>query len=316
MLSAHVTPDKILAAATDMAGSIVDRRSALVGADRSLDGVLSLLASLLLELEAARPGRSAAPAAIVVALPGLADAPRRISVYSPHYPEWGRDLPFARLLGERLGLDAPLYVDCVNHYQAIAERARGVARGYDDFMIIDALEEGLGAGLVLGGRLMKGSRSLSGEIGHMTLAPDEGPACICGNRGCFEALVSARRVLALARKAMGEARAPASLDSLCSIAAAGDPEARRVLKGVARWFALGISNVVMVADPELVVLQGVYVKAGDFFLEELRSALTGTGLPDVEKRVQIVYSSMGEDRGLLGGAAFAIAEYFSMKYQT
>ena len=79
---------------------------------------------------------------------------------------------------------------------------------------------------------------------------------------------------------------------------------------MARWFLVGIGNIVMVNDPELIVIQGRYVKAGDCFLRRLREGVRHIGLPDVEKTVRIEYSSLGEDRGVLGGAAFVLEEYF------
>ena len=106
---------------------------------------------------------------IVVALPGLADSSKGISIYSPHYPSWGRDVPFTDLLRERLGdgYDVPIFIDCVNRYQAVAEREKGVAAGVTNFIIIDALNEGLGSGIVTHGELMPGfAEPLRGDRPH------------------------------------------------------------------------------------------------------------------------------------------------------
>jgi predicted NBD/HSP70 family sugar kinase len=80
---------------------------------------------------------------------------------------------------------------------------------------------------------------------------------------------------------------------------------------VARWFLVGLGNVIMVNDPELIVLQGVYVRAGPRFLTRIREGLRQIGLPDVEKPVRIEYSKMGEERGVIGGAAFVIEDFFA-----
>ena len=96
--------------------------------------------------------------------------------------------------------DAPLFIDNTNRYQAVAESEKGLAGDYRNFIIVDALPEGLGAGIVVNGRLLHGRQSIAGEIGHMTLDPNEGFPCVCGSKGCFEAMVSERRITALARE--------------------------------------------------------------------------------------------------------------------
>jgi glucokinase len=261
----------------------------------------------------------------VIALPGLADSSKGVSLYSPHYPSWGRNVPFTQLLRDRLGegYDIPIFIDCVNRYQAVAEREKGVAGGVTNFIIIDALNEGLGSGIITHGELMRGSQSLSGEIGHMTVNPVNGPLCICGNRGCFEAMVSAKRLREMIREA--RARGVGSplfdsvteedipLDLVCDLAARGDPFCASVIDDVARWFIVGLGNIIMVNDPELIIIQGQYVKAGDCFLEKLREGIRHIGLPDVEKRVRIEYSTLGEERGVIGGAAFVISDFFARR---
>ncbi len=113
-------------------------------------------------------------------------------------------MPFGRLLCAELGADCqvPILIDCVNRYQAIAEREKGIADGARNFIIIDALDEGIGSGIVLHGELLRGSQSISREIGHLTVNPIDGPECICGARGCLEAMVSAKRVLGMAAAAL------------------------------------------------------------------------------------------------------------------
>jgi len=188
-------------------------------------------------------------------------------------------------------------------------------------MIIDALTEGLGAGIVLHGELLRGSQGLSGEIGHMTLDPIDGPPCICGKNGCFEAMVSAKRIrrMALDAYARGEQSVlfkdgepeHVSLETVCEGARQEDRVCAHLIDDVAHWFAIGLGNIIMVNDPELVVIQGQYVKAGECFLTRVRNGMKQIGLPEVEKRVRIEYSKLGEERGVIGGAAFVLDDYFA-----
>ena len=201
VVSVHITPDAILTGVTDMAGDIISYAREDVGADRELDSILRRIATSIRSIVTERSGSGARLIGIVLSLPGLADSGTGISIYSPHYPNWGRNVAVGQKLRQAIdaGIDAPLFLDCVNRYQAIAEQVRGVAAGATNFIIIDALDEGLGSGIVLHGTLMQGNQALSGEIGHMTVDPVHGVPCICGNRGCFEAMVSAKRIRGLAR---------------------------------------------------------------------------------------------------------------------
>lgn len=329
VVSVHITPDAILAATTDMCADITHSSKSAVDSERALPVIVGRLVQTIKGLVALKEHAGQKLVGIVIALPGLADSSRGISIFSPHYPSWGRNVPLADMLREGLGsgIEAPLFLDCVNRYQAIAEREKGVAAGASNFMIIDALTEGLGAGIVLHGELLRGSQSLSGEIGHMTLNSVDGPACICGNNGCFEAMVSAKRIrkMALDAYARGETSilfrngepGHVSLETVCEGARQEDRVCTHLIDDVAHWFIMGLGNIIMVNDPELVVIQGQYVNAGDCFLSRLRNGMKRIGLPEVDKRVRVEYSKLGEERGVLGGAAFVLDDYFDhrMKFQ-
>jgi N-acetylglucosamine repressor len=325
VISLHVTPDSIIAVTTDLSADITRFKKIEVTAERELPFILGQLAELIHGFTAMKASSGEKLIGIVVALPGLADSSIGTSIYSPHYPSWGRDVPFREMLRERLGknYDVPIFIDCVNRYQAIAEREKGVAVGVTNFIIIDALNEGLGSGIVTHGELMRGTQSLSGEIGHMTVNPVDGPLCICGNRGCFEAMVSAKRIRELIRDACSRGVKSklfrngmpdtSTLDEACELADAGDPFCLSIIDDVAKWFIVGLGNIIMVNDPELIVIQGQYVKAGACFMERLQAGLNNIGLPDVEKKVKIVYSRLGEERGVIGGAAFVVSDFFAKR---
>jgi predicted NBD/HSP70 family sugar kinase len=323
VISIHVTPDAIVAVTADLGADITYYRKLEVTTERSLDFILGQLVEIIRGFVAMKASSAEKLIGVVLALPGLADSSRGVSIYSPHYPDWGRNVPLVQLLREKMGdgYDVPIFIDCVNRYQALAEREKGVAGGATNFIIIDALNEGLGSGIMTHGELVRGSQSLSGEIGHMTVNPVDGPLCICGNRGCFEAMVSAKRLRELIRdaRARGVSSAVFSngmpddtpIDIICDLAGKGDPFCGALIDDVARWFIVGLGNVIMVNDPELIIIQGQYLKAGSSFLEKLREGIKHIGLPDVEKKVRIEYSTLGEERGVVGGAAFVIGDFFA-----
>ena len=325
VVSIHVREKAIFAALTNLHADITELLTQEV-TDRALPALLRQLTGLIRELVGRKAGSRENLIGLVVALPGVVDAAGGTSVYSPHYPGWGRNVSFSKLLRDQIGpgFDAPIFIDCVNRYQAIAEREKGIARGESNFIIVD-VNEGLGSGIVTHGQLMRGARSLSGEIGHMTVAPFDGPICNCGNRGCFEAMVSARRVRDLIAIARGNGSGPPALagvrtedidlGEVCRLAREGDPFCSALVQDMAKWFVIGLGNIIMVNDPDLIVLQGKYLEAGERFLETLRRGLQQVGLPDVVQNVRIERSTLGEERGVIGGAAFAIAEFFTSRLQ-
>jgi predicted NBD/HSP70 family sugar kinase len=319
----HVTPEDLIAVTTDLRAEITYYNKIKIEGDRSLERIVAALVDTIRSFLAMKATTGEKLIGVAVVLPGLVDSDKGISIYSPHYPNWGRDVAFTDILRAGLGAgwDVPISIDNANRYQAVAEREKGIAAGCKNFVVIDALNEGLGAGIVLGGEVIQGAQSISGEIGHMTLDPYEGFPCICGAKGCFEAMASARRILGLAREAADRfpdsplarslSASTVRLDDICAAAAQGDPLSLYLIGDVARWFVIGLSNIIMVNDPELIVLQGAYVKAGAFFLDKLRDGIGRIGLPDVEKRVRVEYSRLGEERGVLGAAALMISNFFS-----
>jgi predicted NBD/HSP70 family sugar kinase len=322
-ISLHVTPEDLIAVTTDLRGDITYYHKAKLEGDSCLERIIAALVETIRSFLAMKAATGEKLIGLAVVLPGLVDSAKGVSIYSPHFPNWGRDVPFIELLRAGLGAgwNAPIFVDNANRYQAVAEREKGIAAGRMNFVVIDALNEGLGAGMVLGGELIQGAQSISGEIGHMTLDPYDGFPCICGHKGCFEAMASARRILVLAREAaarfpdslLAPALADASvrLDDVCIAAAQGDPLSLYLIDDVARWFLIGIANIIMVNDPELIVIQGAYVKAGSCFRDKLSEGIRHIGLPDVEKKIHIEYSRLGEERGVLGAAALMISDFFS-----
>lgn len=315
--SLHVGPGFIRAILTDLEGGILHSvRLALPAAEAKVVG--SELVRIIQGFRAQLKKGGGALLAVVLGLPGIVDPRSGISIYSPHYSEWGSEIPLLSMVKEGLGFSVPFYCDNVNRFQALAERELGCAGQVDNFLILDAIEEGVGAGIVSNGTIRHGAHNLSGEIGHMILAPEKGYPCICGGRGCFEAMVSRRRIEELLRE--GRRRYPGSsvfqgsaeceLPQLFLAAERRDPLAREVLEDVAHWFALGLNSVILVNDPRLIVIQGIYTAAGEWFRESIREELNRLSFPRINRKVDIVYSALGPERGVLGGAVYAIWEYF------
>ncbi len=315
----HLGPDFVFGALTDLNGNIL--HSAYYNFTyRDMDRVIGRVCATIQELHARAVANDTELIGIAVALPGIIDSDNGISVFLPHYVEWGTRVPIGKLLQDRLGLDVPICFENVNRLQAFAEFVRGKGVGVQSLVTVDAICEGLGAGILIKGGMHQGSEWLSGEIGHMVLQPDDGPDCICGGKGCFEALVSTKRIMQKLRDRRAGSpdslvykngiEGEADLENLFSAYREGDSLAAEIIEDVVKWFAIGLNNVIMVYDPEMIILQGIYSDAGPHFLEALRKKIDQMSLPYVNRSVEIVFSDFGRERGVIGAASYLLSHYF------
>jgi N-acetylglucosamine repressor len=329
MISLHVGPDFIYAAIANMKADIIHSHHFDIG-KMGIAKVLDELARIVHEFQKHEAIVTAGLVSINVALPGIVDPKKGILVFTPHYANWGNDIRFGDELHKRIDIDVPVYMDCTNRFQAVAEKYKGAAIGCDNFIILDAMGEGVGSGVIVNGTVRHGSQNFSGEVGHMILDPNNGAECICGGKGCFEAMVSLKRIKTLV--AEGKQRFPDSLifsvqnrekeqeqeqekeyymlSRIFSAAESGDDLALEIFNDICQWFAVGINNIIMVNDPELVVLQGIFNTGGEFFLNCLRKKINKISFPNINRKVEIALSGFGLERGVLGGACYGKQRFF------
>ena len=225
-----------------------------------------------------------------------------------------RDLPLRHLLAEETGL--PAVVDNDANVAAWAEARHGAAAGAGHALIL-TVGTGIGAGLVLDGRLHRGQSGLSGELGHIILAPG-GPPCGCGNTGCLEAMASGS---ALGRA--GRQAAAADPCGMLATLAAGaekvtgqtvfdaaqrdDPTARGLFSQIGYWLGVGIASVVNLLDIEIVVIGGGLVSAGELLLAPTRESLRGLVFGRSRRPLPaLVPARFGPSAGVVGAATLAL----------
>lgn len=272
--------------------------------------------TLAVVAEAVEEARAAAPDAEAVGfgIPSLVDWERGVSVWSNHLPI--DDVAFRDLMAERLAL--PVHVDNDANMATIAEHRHGAARGYDHAVLL-ALGTGIGGGLVLGGRLYRGARGFGGELGHMVTDHD-GEDCpgACPGRGCLEALASGRSIGRVAERAaaaapespLGRRRAEGGELTgalVTELAHGGDEDARAVLAEVGRRLGAGLTSIVNALNPEVVVVGGGAVAAGDLLLDPAWEVLQARALPPCAASVRLAPAAFGEESGMLGAAVLALA---------
>jgi glucokinase len=242
-------------------------------------------------------------AAAGVSFGGPWDSRREVTRTPPNLPGWG-EIPLRRLLTERLGIDVAVENDA--NATALAEHRWGAGQGCRDMAFL-TIGTGIGAGLILDGRLYRGRSDFAGEVGHTVLLPD-GPLCGCGKRGCLEALASGT---AIGRIGTERYREPVDAVEVCRRARLGDAVALGIVDEAAQWMGLGIANLLQTLNLERVVLGTLAVSAGDLFLEPIRRAAQRYCWPEVWDSVEIVAAGPGDrsqDMAALAVAAGVLQE--------
>ena len=215
-----------------------------------------------------------------------------IIITSPHFPSWRENLPFRDLLSEKLPDNIPITIDNQIRFQVFAEQAKGLGKGKKNIIVMEG-GEGLVAGIIVKDAIKRGVHYLAGEIGHMVINPKGEEICACGVKGCFEAMIYVDRVLKMARNKNRENKESLifrnkspnkiSIYDIFNASNKGDKLARELMDDVIGWVAIGISNMVLMYDPELIVIQGIYSKAGDYFIQNLREKINTVSLPRIKK---------------------------------
>jgi len=270
------------------------------------DAVAAALA-LRDELLCGDPARR--PRACGAGCAGLVDGVRGVVRMSPNLPSW-RDVELARLLAEALGTETVVENDA--NAAACGEHAVGAARGATNAAVL-TLGTGVGGGLILGGRLYRGSHGFAGEVGHATIDLD-GPACVCGGAGCFERMVNAESIVtrarALAAREPSELRPALQAGRLTAkdvgdAAARGDAVAGRVIEDTGRLLGVGLANLAQILDLEIIVVGGGVASAGDRLLAPARAEMAARVAGPAWRLPKVVPAKLGETAGVTGAALLA-----------
>ena len=166
------------------------------------------------------------------------------------------------------------------------------------------MSAGIGAGLVLGGRLYHGATGIAGELGHIQVRP-EGAVCRCGNRGCLETVASTGALLMLLRPTHGP---DLTLRDLLDLVAGGDLPARRVVNDAGRAVGRAVADLCNFLNPAAVVVGGDLSLAGDALLNGVREEIDRYSLPGVAEAVEVRGGVLGERAEVLGALAVVIAD--------
>jgi predicted NBD/HSP70 family sugar kinase len=215
-------------------------------------------------------------------------------------PAWA-GVPVRAELSERLGL--AVEVDNDANLGALGELVYGAGRGLSDIVYV-RIGSGIGAGLVLDGRLYRGATGIAGELGHVQVRP-EGSVCRCGNRGCLETVAGSGPLLAVLREAHGP---ELTFRGLLDLVAAGNPGARRVVNDAGLAIGRVLADLCNHVNPAAVIVGGDLSAAGDPLLSGIRDAIDRFAQPGAARAVEVKPGVLGERAEVLGALALVIAD--------
>jgi predicted NBD/HSP70 family sugar kinase/DNA-binding XRE family transcriptional regulator len=300
LLGAEVGVESVRVVATSLTGDLLASTLDLYGANCTAEACIGVLAASLLKLREALDA-SQQVLGIGIGLPGGVDAARGVLRFAPNLG-W-RDVPFATLLEQKLAgsplAGVPLFFQNEAAVAAVGEMEFNRSPASDPLLYV-SISQGLGAGVIVGDRLLTGSRGFAGEVGHTVLQLD-GPRCSCGRRGCAEALIATRAMLGGSE----DHAAPCSLAEVRPRLVAGDPQTLEAVASAGHYLGVLLQNLATAYDPGCIVLGGAVVELGEPFLKPALDTLNDYAAAASMAPPSVRTSRFGANAVAVGAAALA-----------
>jgi glucokinase len=246
-------------------------------------------------------------AAASIMVPGAVDSDKAVVLQAPNLPSL-INFRLKAALEQRLGW--PVFLENDANAAAVGEMWLGAARGCRNVMSV-TLGTGVGGGLILDGKLWRGSHGSAGEIGHAAVDPFSGLKCKCGNTGCLELFASATAIVRMTRENLSSfpdtklktenLTAERVYDAGCE----GDELALAVFKRFGMYLGIGLANLINLIDPEIIVITGGAANGWDLFSAEMYRQVEERVFRTTAQQVKIARAECGDNAGLLGAARLA-----------
>ena len=288
------------------------------GPEEVLDRVEELFVRSLVDAEQ-RPGSLWG---IGIGVPGPVEFDSGRPVAPPIMPGWDRYAVRERFASHHV----PVWVDNDVNIMALGERRAGIARGHDNVVFIK-IGTGIGAGIIVDGRLHRGAQGCAGDVGHMQVTDDPAVVCRCGNVGCLEAIAGGGALGRGGEAAAGDGRSrflAAVLHEKGSVGAHdvargathGDPTCVALLTHAGQLVGHMLASVVNFFNPSLIVVGGGVAGAGDLLLAAIRETVYRRSLPLATRELVVTRSALGDTAGVVGAAAIVTDELFRQSHLT
>ena len=276
-------------------------------------GKISRLVKILLDRAKVDKGKILG---IGIGTPGLLDKKEGKVIYSV-YPGW-RNVEIKKLIEEVTEL--PVVIDTDTNAPALGEHWFGAGKKARNLIYI-TIGPGVGAGIIIGGKIYQGVDGTAGEFGHTVIDP-EGPLCRCGNRGCLETLAAEPSLVNRVKRSIESGKKTTITESVSKeeitpeviykAALEGDSLAREAIAQVGRYLGMGVIGLINLLNPEFIIIGGRIIQAARLLIQSVEDVVSRYALPIPARRVRILPAYLGEDAGVIGAATLVLQNIFEI----
>ncbi len=294
-------------ALVDMNGKIVYSNTTPTRADLGYEHSIANIQTAIEELMKETSSNKENIEAIGFGFPGQIDYQNGIVRLLPNMPGWV-EIPVAKIMEEKFQIQTKLDNDV--RVATLGELKYGAGKGCNNLVCI-TVGTGIGSGLVLNGKLVRGAKNAAGEIGHIKMTMGDGPICGCGDYGCFEAYASGPSIVAEAKEYIkgGKSSKFKELATeelspyiVAQAALQGDAVAKRIYSKMGEIIGLGLTSVINLLNPERVIIGGGVADAGDILFNPIRETVAKRAMPIQAQSVEIVPAQLGNTAGVIGAS--------------
>ncbi len=305
MVGVDLGGTKIAAAVTDRRGKILSLSGTKTGTGKDAGAVADRIAQIVNEVITASGASADRIAGIGLCSPGPLDLSGGIAVDIATLG-W-KGVPIRKLVSERCGLPVVLERDC--NAAAYGEMRAGAAKGAENFIYV-TVSTGVGCGIIAGGKILHGRHDSAGEFGHICV-DENGRKCACGCTGCLQEYSSGTAIAKEYEKHLSEQGISTSVNcpDVEKAALDGDAYATEIWRSAGRKLGLGLSVLVQLFDPEIIVLGGGVTKALKLFEDDMKAALKAHTYCHLYEDIKIVMAGLGDNAGVVGAALLVSDKY-------
>jgi glucokinase len=300
---------KINVLLVDEKGNILARDNRPTEAEKGKDQVIEKIKNMVLKVLKDADLSLEDIEGIGIGFPGIIDRDRSVTLYAPNLGEdWKKEVPIGEILSNYF--DLPIELENDVNLVAWAEWLVGAGRGTRT-MISIAIGTGIGSGIILNGKIWRGSHGIAGEFGHTTVLPD-GPLCGCGNTGCIEAIASGSAIEKYTRSIIqnypdsiiwklcdGDLN-KITVRTILDAAQKNDPLAIHVFDRAGYYLGIALANYIHIIDPERVVIGGGVANVKDFIGNPMKREFYRRALNYIKDKVSFAWAELGGDAGGIG----------------
>ena len=309
VIAADLGGTNLRTAAVDENGAILFRTSRKTPRGEHADEIVRAIVESALECQKNCP--EFAVKAISAAVPGTTSVECGLIFKAPNLPALD-NFQISAALEKELGIKAIIENDA--NAAAIGENWRGAAKGFADSIMV-MLGTGVGGGIIIDGKILRGKDGTAGEIGHICVEPC-GAACGCGSRGCVEQYSSASAIVRLAKQLAAQFP-KSSLNQNLQLTAhgvyqagmAGDELALEVFRQMGFYLGIALAGLTNVLNPEAIVIGGGASAGWKLFFPHLKKTISQRSYREPAARAQILPAALGDDAGIIGAARIAFDCY-------